>query len=179
MPPPLHQPLHLALEQEGAALGASEVHGLLCGLICARGAADPRDYLSMIMDDPAQLSETLQNDLDSLAAGSRHALQGDDFEFDLLLPGDDDPLSERFEAVVSWCQGFTLALLLDDPECAALSADAREAMNDLIEISTSDPVVDEDQGPAERDLSEIIEYVRVAVQLIHDVLLQHRPEGDT
>ncbi len=149
------------------------MHGLLCGLICARGGADSRDYLPLVLDGPEAATGTLLDHLDGLAEESRRTLQGSDFEFDLLLPDDDDPLSVRFEALISWCQGFVLALLLDHPQrTGALAADAREAMESLMEISAGDPVVDEDEASGERDLSEIIEHVRVSVQLVHDDLVR-------
>ncbi|MHB1586145.1 MAG: UPF0149 family protein [Acidiferrobacteraceae bacterium] len=178
MPAPLHRSLSVALERAGASTGASEVHGLLCGLICAHGEADGRGCLPLIFDGPEAATGTLQDGLDGLAEESMRTLQGSDFEFDLLLPDDDDPLPMRFEAVVSWCQGFTLALLLDCPERAdTLAADAHEAMETLLEISASEPVVDEDEASGERDLAEIIEHIRVSVQLVHDDLVRLRATG--
>ncbi|MHB1528414.1 MAG: UPF0149 family protein [Acidiferrobacteraceae bacterium] len=175
-----HQPLNDALDREHASMGASEVHGLLCGLICAHGEAESRRYLPMIFDSTAGESEALRAQLVDLGNESRNALGGVDFEFDLLLPDDDTPIALRFEALISWCQGFALGLLLDKPErMAILSGDAREATEDLMEISAGDPIVDEDDMAGEQDLVGVIEHVRVSVQLIHDDLDRWRSIADT
>ncbi|MHB1514693.1 MAG: UPF0149 family protein [Acidiferrobacteraceae bacterium] len=175
-----HQPLNDALDHEHASMGASEVHGLLCGLICAHGEAGSQRYLPMIFDTAAGKSEALRSQLADLGDESRNALIGVDFEFNLLLPDDDTPIALRFEALISWCQGFMLGLLLDKPErMTILSADAQEATEDLMEISAGDPVVDEDDMAGEQDLAGIIEHVRVSVQLIHDDLDHWRSIADS
>lgn len=81
-----------------------------------------------------------------------------------ILPEEDIPLSERLIALGEWCgnyvSGFAEGL---EKECQ-LSDDANEALEDLASIARVSIEFDED---GECDYIELVEYIRIAVQLIY------------
>ena len=81
-----------------------------------------------------------------------------------ILPEEDIPLSERLIALGEWCgnyvSGFAEGL---EKECQ-LSDDANEALEDLASIARISIEFDED---GECDYIELVEYIRIAVQLIY------------
>ena len=150
---------------------ASRCHGFLCGRACT---GDPRDqepwkhFLDAgTMDDPD--ADDCCEQIRLLAGDVRTQLNSPGFEFELLLPDDDYPLTMRVDALRAWCEGFLngvgLGGKLDD---SAFSDDCREVLEDLHMICQVDvDQVEADDGAA---LQEVIEYVRVAaVTLFEDL----------
>lgn len=148
-------------------ISPAELHGLLCGSVCAQGVA-PGD------DD--WLQRLWQHAGEDLADGADHGelvafreralanLEADAFDFDLLVPDEDAPLDERVPALASWCAGFLSGYGLGGGSMA-LEEDAVMALDDFAAIAAVDPAVDEsDQDEA--DLTEVIEYVRMGVLVI-------------
>lgn len=156
------------LATTGTLVGAPEAHGVVCGTLCAHPDGGPERYGRVIFG-PATHPDTPRG-LAPLEVETRRALRDADFEFALLLPPESESLTVRFDGLVSWCQGFTLGLLFDDAKrIEAMPVDAREAAQDIMRISSLGAVEEEDPT-AERELAEITEYVRVAVQLIYEEL---------
>ena len=147
--------------------GASEAHGVLCGLACAgvtSATIRTRGYLFKL-DDSADVD--IIEGMFSLAVRD---LQDDAFSFELLLPPEDVSQLERGEALSSWCQGFLQGLCHDNADIMGSNhPEIREALEDILEIGhiELDP---NDQEENDRAFSELEEYLRVAVQLIYDEL---------
>lgn len=154
------------LATTGTLVGAPEAHGVVCGVICAHPDAGPEHYGRVIFG-PRTHPETSRG-LAALEVETRRALRDADFAFTLLLPPESESLAARFDGLVSWCQGFTLGLLFDDAKrIEVIPVDAREAAQDIMRISSLG-AIDEDDPAVERELTELTEYVRVAVQLIYE-----------
>ncbi|MGI9316435.1 MAG: UPF0149 family protein [bacterium] len=147
--------------------GASEAHGLICGLACSGVTADTirtRAYLFQLSD--LEHIEIIEG-MFSLA---ERDLQDDAFSFELMLPPDDASQLERGEALSSWCQGFLQGICHDNADALTLnSAPVKEALEDILQIGhiELDP---NEQEQNERSLSELEEFLRVAAQLIYDEL---------
>jgi uncharacterized protein YgfB (UPF0149 family) len=96
-----------------------------------------------------------------------------DFEFDLLLPDDDKPVSERGPAMVDWCQGFLGGFGVVPTPAQPLSDESDEALQDLAKIAASD-LNYEDSDADEEALIEVCEYIRVAAVLLYNERVVNR-----
>jgi uncharacterized protein YgfB (UPF0149 family) len=159
-------------------LDPAEWHGLLCGA-SAGGMRSPTAVLDLLEAEFATLvvEEALRNALTDIAADAAHDLARFDYGFQPLLPADDVPLSERVQALASWCQGF-LAGLGQGGGARGLSADTASALDDLAAIGRADADLD-DTEEDERDYVELVEYVRAAVLVIDAELRDRQVCPDT
>jgi uncharacterized protein YgfB (UPF0149 family) len=92
-------------------------------------------------------------------------------EFDLLIPSDDRPIEERTQALTAWCSGFLYGLGSSgaaDPQ--RLPGDIGEIVRDLTEITRADVDATDTVEANESALAELVEFVRVGVQLVFDEL---------
>lgn len=147
-------------------VGASELHGLLCGYVCG-GATVGADWLQCLLPDTDAPLAPAEGPLAQLLSATGQQLAGDDMALGLLLPDDDQPVDERAEALLDWCRGFLGGFGLSGRSLDTLIEDAQEALADIGHIATSRI----DYGNHEEDdnaLAEIVEYVRVAVQFLFE-----------
>lgn len=148
---------------------------MLCGLLCSAQRGDVRDrWLNQALDpeDPNNaLSQECRGMLSDLHTQTAQALTGDGFDFEPLLPDEEAPLEMRVEALEAWCQGFMYGLGLGEiGELDRLPPDAREVVDDLAEIARSRIAVDAESEENEQAYTEVVEYLRVGIQLIHEEL---------
>lgn len=193
--PPLdYDRLRDSLAAAGAVVALAELHGGVCGALCAGGPDAARRWLVDSLDDaeagasPAAVAD----DLDELIGTSSKMLEEGELEFEPLLPSDDAPLAEQVEALATWCQGFLSGVGSTAPggrellpafaalppsmvgaASAAVEGDALgEILRDFAEISRAGLSEDEEAGEDQPDfaLAEIREYVRVSVQIAFEEL---------
>lgn len=158
---------------EGSALSPSpaEVHGMLCGLICAgHPQADTTWLAELGLQTPP--GDLLARDCDAqlrdLAQGTHADIEGPGLGFSPLLPSDETPLQERATAVYDWCRGFLYGLGLAGVSDRDLSAQTREVFHDFTEITRLD-LSDLDGGEDDEDaLTEIVEFLWVAAMLVYE-----------
>lgn len=159
------------LREAGAPTGAAEAHGIVTGLLCAppgarvaweelvlgRGAGKPPPAL-------AQLLATLQR-------VTQTHLNGMECDFAPLLPGDEHSLAEQIEGLSDWCRGYLLGLHAGGvQEGQALPGDAGEVIRDITRLSEADLDTSQADEEEARALVEIVEYLRVGVQLVFEEL---------
>jgi len=189
--PPLdYERLRESLAAAGAVLALAELHGGVCGALCAGGADAARRWLLDSLDDADAGAATamdggsaenagssfrppaaVADDLEELIGTSSKMLDDPELTFEPLLPSDDAPLAEQVEALAAWCQGFLSGVGSTAP--AAVEGDALgEILRDFAEISRAGLSEDEEAGHDQPDfaLAEIHEYVRVSVQLAFEEL---------
>jgi len=189
--PPLdYERLRESLAAAGAVLALAELHGGVCGALCAGGADAARRWLLDALDDADAGAATaidggsaenagssfrppaaVADDLEELIGTSSKMLDDPELTFEPLLPSDDAPLAEQVEALAAWCQGFLSGVGSTAP--AAVEGDALgEILRDFAEISRAGLSEDEEAGHDQPDfaLAEIHEYVRVSVQLAFEEL---------
>jgi len=164
-----------ALERAEADLTAAEFHGTLCAMLCTRSEVRLEAWVDEIVCG-GQLPEGggWSRVLHEHGERSHRALIEGDFELELLLPGDEEPLDERSRALSDWCKGFLYGLGTAGrgvTEC--LSEDAREVVSDLTEFTRLD-TEEESSESAEKAFAEIVEYLRVGVLLIYEELARAR-----
>ena len=144
-----------------------EAHGLLSALAC-RGVTDAEIRSKMYL---MQLTDAGDIEaIEGLYGLIVRDLSAEDFVFQLLLAGDDQSLHQRIDGISDWCSGFLQGLYYDGEKIKqSLSPNARETLDDLLVISHMDNEAKQDEI-AEFSLAEIVEYLRVATQLIFDEL---------
>ena len=175
-----YEVLEELLSSSGSPLPPAELHGGLCGLICANGQRAAMSWLESLLEDcsgdSASLSE-LAVGLSTLGEETFSAFTGSSLEFRPLLPDDDSGVDVRSDALAHWCHGFLSGLVIGglelDAERDHLPADIHELVGDFAEISKAgaDAAEIEDPELGARSLFELIEYVRVGAQLIFEELL--------
>ncbi|HEV7431464.1 MAG TPA: UPF0149 family protein [Steroidobacteraceae bacterium] len=149
----------------------AEAHGSLAGALCATDGYGVEDWLAEILPEGTVPEETAVSSLRGLFEATRAALIGTQMQFELLIPDDDAPLELRAEALTLWCNGFVYGLGsggAPDPE--RLPGDAGEIVRDLAQIMRAG--VDEREGieANESALAELVEFVRVGVQVVFEEL---------
>jgi len=162
--------LLLAAEAEG---GASEAHGLLAGIICAGGKPAPELWLSHLLGDNTLSAAAVEARklLLRLHADILRQYNNESFGFEMLLPGDDAPLSLRTENLSQWCGGFLYGLALGGfREGTDMPETVTEVMKDFYEISHARFAYEATDDADEAAYMEILEYVRMSVLLLHEEL---------
>ncbi len=166
-----------------AALGATESHGALCGMLCAQGATDASQWMLSVLGEHEETSTALQQvgkKLLKIHKITVEQMNDTDADFELMLPDDDEPLDMRVEALGMWCQGFVYGLAVGGiKEDTVLPDDSKELIQDILEISRAGYIADNeaelatDEEDSEEDevaFMEVCEYVRVGVLLIYEEL---------
>jgi len=155
------------LTSEDVKSHASELHGVLTGLICAGFEFEDQGYLTILND--------LFNEGDGFPAAVKKALKqmykelwssilDDSYSFNLLLPDDDDSMAERGHALSVWVQGFNLGFGLQQKDSPVVSDDVKEVLTDFVEIANLSDEMEEDED-TEQAYFEIGEYVRISALL--------------
>jgi uncharacterized protein len=153
-----------------AVTDPAEAHGTLVGALCAAKDYRLEDWAAELLPENAALAQGAAA-LRDLYAETRAALNAPEMPFELLLPDDDEPLEARTEALGQWCNGFLYGLGTNgdaDPE--RLPGDAGEVVRDLNEITRAAVDAQEDAETNEAAYAELVEFVRVGVQLIFEQL---------
>jgi len=161
-----------ALAEVGSLTGAAEAHGIICGRLCAEGAsADPR-WLEHILGDAPRAEAAGRCDalLHALLDKTERDLEGQALALRLVLPGDNEPVTARTEALGEWCQGFLLGFALTGfQDLSALSGEAQEFVRDVQEIARVDAdAASEGSEEDESAFAEVVEYLRVGLMVLYE-----------
>jgi hypothetical protein len=162
--------LQRLLADSHALTEAAAAHGLLAGALCAASGYRLEDWLAEILPE-GPVADDAGTALRGLYDETFGALSMPDMEFQLLMPDDATPLAARTQALCLWCNGFLYGLGTNgagDPQ--QLPGDAGEFVRDLAHISRAG-VDDQDGVEAnETALAELVEFVRVGVQVVFEEL---------
>ena len=166
-----YEQIQRLMAASGAVAEPAEAHGTLAGALCATSAYGFEDWLAEILPEGVAAGAAAVPSLRELYDATRAALQGTQMQFELLMPDDDAPIGQRTEALTLWCNGFVYGLGTcgaADPE--QLPGDAGEIVRDLAQIMRAG--VDEQEGieTNEAALAELVEFVRVGVQVVFEEL---------
>ena len=180
----MNQPDYAEIEQllsEQRSLNdAAEAHGSLAGCLCALADYSFQDWLKEILPEGRADAATADT-LYGLYTATAAALEQTDMEFEPLLPSDAQSLELRTAALARWCQGFLYGLGSGSiPDAGALPGDVGEIVRDLTEITRAG--VDDQDGEESNEgaYAELVEFVRVGVQLLYEELsaARHAPLPD-
>lgn len=165
---PNYDELSRALNKTALKLHASQVHGLVCGVLCSN--VNSKTAWEELVTGGKETAKT-HAILQALYNMSDKQLADFLFEFQLILPADSEDLPLRAEALTLWCQGFLTGLKLANiPIVDRKASEVTEAIDDLIEIAKmnyEDVVASEEDEMA---YVELVEYVRMAIILIYQDL---------
>ncbi len=167
--------LDSALHKLDTEITPSEIHGTLCGLLCANSNAGADIWQQALWPNQpssdllvAEAYDVFKQTHDT----TRQQLNDPACEFQMLLPDDDDSLDTRVNALGDWCQGYLIGLSLGGiTDFAPLPENAREITKDLLEIARAGTSYElEGSEEDENAYAELVEYLRVGVLLINEEL---------
>lgn len=154
-------------------ISGSELHGIMCGYLCAGAAHQGEMYLRALTannnkDDRVRAAALAMFEV---YAHSQQQLVTMNFEFQLLLPDDHETLQDRAKAFSEWCEGFTQGVTLGDLDSHQLiDEDSQDALDHIQEFAQLDYHALEINEDDEKALLDVSEYTRMAVlQLCHDI----------
>lgn len=155
--------LNRELEREDMLLSAAEIHGMLSGIV-ASGTPLATSEWQALLADLANEGQAFNPPMKSLLSDMNDMIAADlgdpELGFQLLLPGDEEPLNERLKALTDWVQSFLVGFGVNQQNLTQASDDLREAIQDMAEIARlSDDVDANEEG--ERAYYEVTEYVRI------------------
>ncbi|MCW8908385.1 MAG: YecA family protein [Sedimenticola sp.] len=163
------------IESSGA-----EVHGILCGLICAgRQDALERWFGELFEQDQASdlLVRECADSLRKLHDETLSAVRAPGLGVSPFLPEEEKGLKLRASAVCDWCQGFLYGLgVAGIPPAHSFSSETREALNALSEITRMDLEGLQGSEEDEASLMELTEFIWVAAMLVHSELVADKTE---
>lgn len=170
---PSYDELNQLLLKTEFKFNPSQLHGLACGLLCGKQLTE-KTWEDLIKSFFPQVEKTNAQETAShllfknLYEITKLQLEDYLFEFDLVLPDDEQKLELRAEALTLWCQGFLTGLKLAEiPIEGHKQAEVKEAIGDLVEIAKMnyENVVDSDEDEAA--YIELVEFVRMAIILVY------------
>lgn len=165
------------LAQEHSLADAAEAHGTLAGCLCGAAAYRFEDWLKEILPEGRARGPAAQ-ELRELYDATVATLIQPDMEFTLQLPDDDASLEERTAALAEWCQGFLYGLGAGSiPDASELPGEVGEVVRDFIEISRAAVDAESGEESNENAYAELVEFVRVGVQLLFEELASARRQG--
>jgi len=150
------------------------------------GAAGGPDWIGLVLRENDS-SDSSHGDglvlLDELYSETYRQLADRQSEFAPLLPGESDTASAITTALAEWCEGFLHGLVSDVKGEELKEKLAAEPLSDIIkdmlEMTRAAADDEDDDDENEEALTELIEYLRVATQLVYEELadLRHPAES--
>lgn len=152
----------------------AEFHGILCGRISTGERLSKPDFdrlLIELLDISPDLLDEVGKEFYGLYEVCLGQIQHQGFDFSPLLPDDDFPLSERTLSLSEWCQGYLFGLGAAGTDLQTTDIqDIAEVLEDLTAFAKlrGEDADDDDES----SYMELVEYIRVAVLLVHAHLAQ-------
>ncbi len=154
----------------GLNLNPSALHGAMAGLLGAGFSPHTDQHFAATV---AALEKALAIDLTGdlvdfvsrLSLSTLSAIEDADYTFQPLLPAEDSPLEERLLSISEWSRGFlsgfTQGITLREAAGEPIPGMTAEALKDMAAIAQVD-TAETDSEEAERQLEDIIEFIRFA-----------------
>jgi len=176
-----HYVLEDALRQCGSNWDASQTHGLLSGRLAIAGSDSGFDWLSQVLEGTEQ-ADTIRDECESMLGQlfevTYRQLTERQSGFEPLLPSEDDGTTVRATALAHWCEGFLHGLVAahnGDELKTRLAADPlADIIRDMLQITRASADEDDDTESDDSAYTELVEYVRVAAQLVYEELADLR-----
>ncbi|MDC2887600.1 UPF0149 family protein [Psychrosphaera sp. G1-22] len=104
-----HQELMSVINEHDFTATASELHGLITGLIAGgmfKGSEDYLAHLADLFNNGMAIKGSLKKSSEELTQSIFSQLASEDMSFELMLLDDDEVLSEQAEELINWVQYF-------------------------------------------------------------------------
>ena len=180
-----HDEFDSTLRRCGSSWTAAQVHGLLCSRVAVAGADGARRWFEQVLDetDPNNALRTeCEKMLDSLCAITWRQLVERQSEFALLLPDDEETAVLRVESMAQWCEAYLHGLVAEKHSEKLKEKLAAEPLADIIkdmlQITRAAADDDGDEEGIENAYTELVEYLRVATQIIYEELADFRTPAE-
>ena len=162
------------LTQERSLTDAAEAHGTLAGCLCGAAGYRFEDWLKEILPE-GRAQDAAHGTLLELFEATAGALREAEMDFEPLLPSDAQPIDVRTAALAEWCQGFLYGLGAGHITAASeLPGETGEIVRDFVEISRAGVDAEQGEESNESAYAELVEFVRVGVQLLFEELAAAR-----
>ena len=165
----------LSFDQVDAALKdadmqAAEAHGVLMGMLCARGGVALEDWWAQVCEtEDNEQGGAIPDAVSSMYAEAAESLGAGEGGFDLMLPEDDAALAARADALHEWCHGFLYGYgVAGGQDVALLPEESAEVLRDIAQFAQASFDLGEDAEEDELAYSELVEYLRVGVMLLFE-----------
>ena len=176
-----HNQVDTVLRASGSSWSAAQSHGLLCSRLAILGRDAGGDWLATILEG-ADSVDSLPGEnaevFDSLFAETYRSLAERQSDFAPLLPDDDEPLAAIATGLADWSEGFLHGLVTnvaDDTLKNKLAAEPiSDIIKDLLELTRAEVDDEADSEGNEQAIAELVEYLRVAAQLVYEELAELR-----
>ena len=170
----------------GQTLNPSELHGVLVGLMGAGFDPDDEHHLEQTLASVEkavgmQLQGELVDIVSRLNLATLSAIVDTDYAFRVLLPDDDDSIEQRLRSFSNWVTGFisgyTEGMTVRQAAGLAIQPEVADVLKDFASIAQveTDQVETEE---AERQLEELVDYVRLAtISIVQDAINQRESQS--
>jgi uncharacterized protein len=166
------------LVSAGSHADAAEAHGSLCGALCAMAPYRMEDWVNEILPDRSSLSVEDVAMIERVFAATATAFGDQGMEFEPLLPDEEQPLTGRTNALALWCTGFLYGLGAGRiADLDALSGNVGEIVRDFTEIARATGEDADGDESNEQAYVELVEFIRVAAQVVFEELLPLRTQA--
>lgn len=173
--------LDAALRRSGAGWNAAQAHGFITAGLALRGPDAGTELIARILEQVTPGSAErhdcellLRAEIEATERALAERLSG----FSPLLPADDEPAARRTEALAHWCEGFLHGLVSSERSTELEKRLAAEPIADIIRdmLEMTRAVADgTDAREEEQAYVEIVEYLRIAAQLVYEELADTPP----
>ena len=176
-----HYVLEDALRQCGSNWDASQTHGLLSGRLAIAGSDSGFDWLSQVLEGTEQ-ADTIRDECESMLGQlfevTYRQLTERQSGFEPLLPSEDDGTAVRATALGHWCEGFLHGLVAahngDELKTRLAAEPLADIIRDMLQITRASADEDDNTESDDSAYTELVEYVRVAAQLVYEELADLR-----
>lgn len=170
-----------ALRRCGSNWNAATAHGFLCSRVALRGADAGSEWLDRVLEsdgsDGAARDDCARR-LEGLFHATRQALADRQSQFMPLLPCDASPATVRADALANWCEGYLHGLVgakhAEQVKSKLASEPIADIVRDMLEITRATVDDDARDDSNEEAYTELVEYIRVAAQLVYEELAEFR-----
>jgi|TARA_B100000809_G_C15102614_1_gene517515 hypothetical protein len=176
--------LESGLNSCGSSWLCAQSHGLLCGRLAVLGPNAFNLCIEQIFDNTS--SQKVSRDdcvlmLEDLFKDTWAQLVERQSEFELFLPDDERNITERTEAISQWCDGFLHGIVTGKKPKKLKDHLNQDPLNviikDFLEITRATVNEEADEEDNESAFEEVMEYIRVSVQLVYEELADFRDDA--
>ena len=156
------------LAEAAPAFTPAALHGAMTGFLSSGGDPGSEVFVDLL-EQP--LTPTVVKLLEKLSADAAARLAAPDFAFELLLPPDESPLSERLRELALWCHWFNTGFAAGfiRPQLQ-ITAEVTELLRDFTQLAGLDDSTAGDVEEDEANYMELVEYVRMGAITIFQQL---------
>ncbi|MFD1259887.1 UPF0149 family protein [Entomomonas asaccharolytica] len=156
------------LTDAGHIITPAELQGILWGRTVAGASSQPSQVIPELSSflEEGEITEAIQQAITGLQEMVNKELTDGSVAVTLLMPIDDESLSDRLNALTEWSNGF-LSGFGSVKQTAKLAKEVLEILEDLASITQLDTnIAVEDEARSEGDYTELVEFLRVAPLLV-------------